>query len=92
MHADADLYASTLTFLTILCERKLLCKGTVIIFDEFWNYPHWQDGEFKAWSEIVEAFGLQYEYFGFHAPHGAAKSFKQFGYQSVGVMIKNDMK
>ena len=91
VHADADLYGSTLTFLILLCERKLFCKGSVIVFDEFWNYPHWQDGEFKAWKEIVETFQLQYEYFGYHAPHPNAKKFKQFGYQSVGVVITKDM-
>ena len=92
VHADADLYTSTLTVLQELCERKLLRKGTVIIFDEFWNYPHWQEGEFKAWSEIVETFGLHYEYFGYHAPTSSAKIFKRFGYQSVGVVITSDMK
>ena len=91
VHADADLYASTLTFLTLLCQQKLFCKGSVIVFDEFWNYPHWQDGEFKAWNEIVERFQLEYQYFGYHAPHPNAKKFKQFGYQSVAVVITKDM-
>ncbi len=91
VHADADLYASTLTVLTLLCEQKLFCKGSVIVFDEFWNYPHWQDGEFKAWKEIVERFKLEYEYFGYHAPRPNAKKFKHFGYQSVGVVITKDM-
>ncbi len=92
VHADADLYGSTLTFLTELSERKLLRKGTVIIFDEFWNYPHWQEGEFKAWTEIADIYSLQFEYFGYHAPHNAAKTFKQYGYQSVGLVITCDMK
>ncbi len=92
VHADADLYTSTLTVLQELCERKLLRKGTVIIFDEFWNYPHWQEGEFKAWTEIVEVFGLHYKHFGYHAPTSSAKIFKRFGYQSVGVVITSDMK
>lgn len=93
VHADADLYASTLTFLRLICERRLFRRGSVIVFDEFWNYPNWQNGEYKAWLEIVTEFGLEskYEYFGYHAPHPKAKKFKQYGYQSVGVVITSDM-
>jgi len=49
VHADADLYSSTLCFLRELCGRGLLVKGTVINFDEYWNYPGWEDGEYRAW-------------------------------------------
>ena len=92
VHADADLYSSTLTFLRLICERRLFRKGSVIVFDEFWNYPNWENGEYKAWLEIVNEFGLEfkYEYFGYHAPHPSAKKFKQYGYQSVGVVITRD--
>mmetsp|Transcript_6594 Transcript_6594/g.9444 ORF Transcript_6594/g.9444 Transcript_6594/m.9444 type:complete len:360 (-) Transcript_6594:93-1172(-) len=91
VHADADLYTSTITFLRLICERKLFRKGSVIVFDEFWNYPHWEDGEFKAWMEIADDFGLEYEYFGYHARPPNVKKFKHYGYQSVGVVITSDM-
>ena len=91
VHADADLYTSTITFLRLICERKLFRRGSVIVFDEFWNYPHWQEGEFKAWKEIAEDFGLEYEYFGYHARPPNVKKFKHYGYQSVGVVITSDM-
>ena len=70
VHADADLYTSTVTFLDVLCARNVLRKGSIIIFDEFWNYPHWQEGEYKAWMDIVTKYGLEskYQYFGYHAP------------------------
>jgi hypothetical protein len=91
VHADADLYTSTLTFLRLICARKLFRRGSIIVFDEFWNYPNWENGEYKAWLEIVDEFGLEskYEYFGYHAPH--PKKFIRFGYQSVGVVITSDM-
>lgn len=92
VHADADLYTSTLTFLKMMCERKLFRKGSIIVFDEFWNYPNWENGEYKAWNEIVDQFGLdsKYEYFGYHAPH-PTKKHKFYGYQSVAVVITSDM-
>ena len=92
VHADADLYTSTLTFLRLICSRRLFRKGSVIVFDEFWNYPNWENGEHKAWYEIVAEFGLEskYEYFGYHAPH-PTKPFKHYGYQSVGVVLTSDM-
>jgi hypothetical protein len=92
VHADADLCTSTLTFLRLICSRRLFRKGSVIVFDEFWNYPNWENGEHKAWYEIVDEFGLEskYEYFGYHAPH-PTKPLKHYGYQSVGVVITSDM-
>jgi len=34
----------------------------VIVFDEFFNYPGWQDGEFKAFIEWVDENKVNYEY------------------------------
>jgi len=91
VHADADLYTSTITVLDILCSRTLLRKGSILVFDEFWNYKNWENGEYKAWLEIVDKFDLQYEYFGYHAPH-PTKKHTAYGYQSVGVVITSDMR
>lgn len=91
IHADADLYSSTITFLRLICERRLLRRGSVIVFDEFWNYPHWEEGEYKAWMEIVKEFSLEYEYFGYHGMYSRAKKSKHYGYQSVCVVITSDM-
>jgi hypothetical protein len=49
VHADADLYSSTVLCLKEMALRGRLVKGTVINFDEYWNYPDWQNGEYKAW-------------------------------------------
>ena len=40
-------------------------KGTVIVFDEYFGYRGWREGEFKAWQEFVAARGLRYEYLAF---------------------------
>jgi O-methyltransferase len=54
-HMDADLYTSTLYVLTSI--SPILNKGDIIIFDEF-NVPM---HEFKAFSEWVKAYYIQYE-------------------------------
>jgi predicted O-methyltransferase YrrM len=63
LHLDADLYSSTTTVLDILGDR--LVPGSVVVMDEYFNYPGWQDGEFRAWAEYVERAGLQFQYEGY---------------------------
>lgn len=58
IHLDADLYTSTLFVLTSFSHK--LKKGDIILFDEF-NVPM---HEFKAFSEWVEAFYINYEFLG----------------------------
>jgi len=62
VHIDVDLYSSTKTILTHLQDR--IIPGTIIIFDEYMNYPGWEQDEFRAWQEHVQARGIQYEYIG----------------------------
>lgn len=62
LHVDSDLYSSAVTVLTNLANR--IQPGTVIVFDEYMNYPGWQQDEFRAWQEHVAAHGIQYEYIG----------------------------
>jgi hypothetical protein len=40
IHVDRDLYTSTRTIFTLLAER--IVPGTVIVFDEYFNYPNWE--------------------------------------------------
>lgn len=62
LHVDCDLYSSTVTILNNLKDN--IVPGTVIVFDEYINYPGWQLDEFKAWQEHCQAFGVKYEYIG----------------------------
>lgn len=63
LHLDADLYSSTSAVLRQVGPRLRL--GSVIIFDEFFNYPGWQGHEHRAWMEFVERenIGFRYEAF-----------------------------
>ena len=50
IHIDCDLYSSTKTVFTYL--RDQIVPGTVILFDEFYNYPNYEYNEYKAFMEL----------------------------------------
>jgi hypothetical protein len=64
LHVDCDLYSSTRVVLHHLAPR--LKPGTVIVFDEYFNYPGWERGEFLALQEITGENGLLFDYIGFN--------------------------
>ena len=63
MHIDSDLYSSAVTVLNLFAKR--IQPGTVIVFDEFFNYPGWKDGEYKAFMEFISAHPAKFEYIGY---------------------------
>lgn len=63
LHVDCDLYSSTVTIFELLGGR--LQSGSIILFDEYYNFHRWQQHEFKAFQEYVESSGLKYEYVGY---------------------------
>ncbi|MBL8551295.1 MAG: class I SAM-dependent methyltransferase [Hyphomonadaceae bacterium] len=68
LHLDADLYESTKTVLTLL--RRRIVPGTVLVFDEYHNYPSWREHEYKAFQEFVSENGHNYNYIGFSTLRG----------------------
>jgi predicted O-methyltransferase YrrM len=60
LHVDGDLYSSAVTVLKLVGPR--LHAGSVIVFDEFFNFPGWEDHEFRAWQEHLAATGAQVTY------------------------------
>ncbi len=70
LHVDCDLYRSTVDILDGLGDR--LVAGSVILFDEYLNYPGWRHHEYKAWQEFVKARSVTYEYLAFSARDGKA--------------------
>lgn len=70
IHMDCDLYSSTKCVLEILGERVV--PGTIIVFDEYHNYPGWEHGEYLAWMEFSLAKGIKYQYIGFNPDHQQA--------------------
>jgi hypothetical protein len=39
-----------------------LRPGAVVVFDEFFNFPGWQEHEYRAWSEFVASSGRGFSY------------------------------
>jgi hypothetical protein len=68
IHIDCDIYTSARTVLSGLKGR--IGPGTVILFDEYFNYPGWRGHEFKAFQEFIEETGLAYKYIGVSAEKG----------------------
>ncbi|MGY2051303.1 class I SAM-dependent methyltransferase [Methylobacterium sp. JK268] len=66
LHVDCDLYSSTKTIFHLLRDR--IVPGTVIVFDEYFNYPSWRIHEYRAFKEFVDYYKRSYEYIGL-VPH-----------------------
>lgn len=62
LHVDCDLYSSTKTIFKLLAPR--IKPGTLIVFDEYFNYPGWREHEHKAFIEFLEETGLKHRYLG----------------------------
>ncbi len=60
IHIDCDLYSSAKYVLNTLKDR--IVEGTIISFDEYFNYPGWQEGEYKAFKEFVEENNIMFKY------------------------------
>jgi hypothetical protein len=62
VHIDSDLYSSAKCIFDV--GRDRFVSGTVIVFDEYFNYPGWELNEFRAFQEFITATGKKYEYIG----------------------------
>ena len=66
-HIDCDLYSATNTVLHHI--RSRIIPGSVLLFDEYFNYPEWEMHEFRAFREFVTAYDVSYEYIGLVPSH-----------------------
>ncbi len=60
IHIDCDIYSSTKCIFEYLADN--FTSGTIIAFDEYFNYPSWQEHEHKAFMECVNKHNIKYEY------------------------------
>jgi hypothetical protein len=67
LHIDCDLYSSTKVIFEYL--KQQIVPETVIILDEYFNYPFWQHHEFKAFHEFIQESGYKYEYLCYNKLH-----------------------
>lgn len=78
MHIDCDLYSSTKIIFELLKDN--IVPGTVIVFDEYFNYDGWKDGEYKAFKEFITTSNLKYRYIGYNRIH-----------EQVAIIIENNL-
>ena len=71
IHIDCDLYSSTKVVFEQLSDR--IVPGTVIVFDEYFNYPNWQEHEHKAFQEFVKKYKCHYTYLAYGRYQAVAK-------------------
>jgi predicted O-methyltransferase YrrM len=64
VHLDADLYSSTKTVFDLAFDRFV--PGTIIVFDEYFNYPGWEQHEHKAFEEFLERYAGGVEYLAYN--------------------------
>jgi hypothetical protein len=64
LHIDSDLYESCKVILDKLDD--FIEPGTFILFDEYFNYPNWQNHEYLAFKEFCRSRSVQYKYRGFY--------------------------
>jgi hypothetical protein len=67
MHIDSDIYSSAKTVFDSLGDN--IVPGTVILFDELYNYPGSEQHEWKALKEFLEAKKLGVEFIAYNENH-----------------------
>ena len=60
VHIDSDLYSSAKTILDNLAPR--IEPGTIIVFNEYFNYPNWKQHEYRAFQEFCDTNRVGYRY------------------------------
>jgi hypothetical protein len=63
IHIDSDTYDTAKELFNLIAPH--LVSGTIMVFDEYFGYRGWKEGEYKAWQECVASSGLRYEYLAF---------------------------
>jgi hypothetical protein len=63
LHIDCDLRSSTETVLTQLAYR--IVPGTVILFDDYFNFPSWEDDGHAVLAAFLKENGYRAEYIGY---------------------------
>ncbi|WP_051087836.1 TylF/MycF/NovP-related O-methyltransferase [Endozoicomonas elysicola] len=64
LHIDCDLYQSTVDIFNAIGHR--LVQGSIVLFDELYNFPKWEEHEVKALHEFLNCSGKKVEYFAYN--------------------------
>ncbi len=63
IHIDCDLKSSTRTIFEILANR--INPGTVLLFDDYFNFPGWEQDGHAVFTQFVEKCGWDVRYLGY---------------------------
>lgn len=64
IHIDCDLYSSAKDIFDHLGDH--IVSGSILLFDEFYNYDEYANDEFKAFQEFLKKSGKKAEYIAFN--------------------------
>lgn len=64
LHLDPDLYSSHKTVFR-LCAKRIK-PGTVIVFDDFFDFPGWENQGAKAFHEFVAEYKVEYKFLAYY--------------------------
>jgi len=67
IHVDCEIYESTALALDILAPK--IVDGTILVFDELYNYPNYRLHEYKAFQEFLDKQSFEAEYLAFNVFH-----------------------
>lgn len=67
LHVDSDIYESARD--TFVALKNNIVPGTIIVFDEFYNYENCENHEMKALQEFLKSSGYKAEYLAYNSNH-----------------------
>jgi hypothetical protein len=67
LHVDWISTRQTRTIFDLVGDK--IAQGTVIVFDQYFNFPTWRHHEYKAFHEFCAKRGLQYKCHSFVSSH-----------------------
>jgi hypothetical protein len=67
LHIDGDLYQSAKDVFDTIGDN--IVGGTIIVFDELYNYPGYEAHEWKAFQEFIQEKNLKIEFLAFNRLH-----------------------
>lgn len=67
LHIDSDIYSSAKDVFEILGDN--IVKDTIIVFDELYNYPGYEEHEWKAFQEFLQKKGFKIKFLAFNENH-----------------------
>ena len=74
LHIDSDLYSSCKEIFKQL--ENNIKINTIIVFDEYFNYPGWKNHEFKAFQNFVKSKNVEYKYLSYAGQQVTVKILK----------------